>query len=331
LGNISCIDGQTGVAKNGFFRMDHLPNAPKTRTVPALRQNDGGLANTGHNARLSPLVGLDMRKPRGGNMDRGHSTSTDVEVTIFVPCYNEAENIHSTLDKIVASCTKAGCSYEIIVIDDASQDATSDVVRAYRKRYKHIPLRLVVNPLNRGLAHNFIEAALMGCGKYYRIVCGDDVEPISTQAAILSMRGKADLVLPYPLHVANKTRFRRALSWAYTRLVNIATGCHLRYWNGCALLLRADVVRYRLAPYGFGFQARIIADLLRMGRCYVEIGCTYKERQHGHSRALTCGNFVSVARTLLAILLARLIAPKHNNSPPSESGCGTSIEHRVAS
>jgi glycosyltransferase involved in cell wall biosynthesis len=264
-------------------------------------------------------------------MDRGPFTSDEVEVTLFVPCYNEAENIASTLDKIVASCTLVGCSYEIIVIDDASKDGTPDVVRSYHRRHRLVPLRLVVNPANRGLAHNFTEAARLGCGRYYRLVCGDDVEPIATQVAILSKRGQADIVLPYPLHVANKTRFRRALSWTYTRLANLASGHHLPYWNGCPLLLRTDVISHQLAAYGFGFQARQLADLLRQGRSYVPVGCTYNERQHGRSRAVTYKNFVSVGRTLLAILSARLPGNKTRAMPRTELPRTAAPKERVAS
>lgn len=46
----------------------------------------------------------------------------EIDLTLFVACYNEAENIVATLDAVVAACREVGCTYEIVIIDDASRD-----------------------------------------------------------------------------------------------------------------------------------------------------------------------------------------------------------------
>ena len=47
-----------------------------------------------------------------------------VEISILVPVMNEAGNIHPLIDEICA--TFVGRHFEIIYIDDASNDATTD-------------------------------------------------------------------------------------------------------------------------------------------------------------------------------------------------------------
>jgi hypothetical protein len=44
-----------------------------------------------------------------------------VDLTLFLACYNEAENIVGTLETVVETMAEIGRSYELIVIDDASR------------------------------------------------------------------------------------------------------------------------------------------------------------------------------------------------------------------
>ncbi len=234
-----------------------------------------------------------------------------VDVTLFVPCYNEAENITGTLETIKAALAVVKCRAEVLVIDDGSKDGSADKVRQFQTSHPDLNVRLIVNPINRGLANNYREAARIGQGRFIRIVCGDNVEPVETQIAILSRLGHADMVIPYPLHVQNKTLARRLLSSTYTRIINLLSGFGLQYWNGCALLPRQDVLRYFPATGGFGFQAGLVSHLLCVGRTYVEVGCRYVERSAGTSKACTLKNLRSVTHVAGRIVLRRVARAFH--------------------
>src|SRR6516165_4163397 len=51
-------------------------------------------------------------------------TETAPELSIVVPVYNEAENIERLYAALVDELAKVGRSYEIIVVDDGSDDGT---------------------------------------------------------------------------------------------------------------------------------------------------------------------------------------------------------------
>ncbi len=70
---------------------------------------------------------------------------SDLHVAILIPTYNEAADIHGTLDAAVAV---RGARKEIIVIDDASTDGTPDIALMYAAR----GVRLIRQPFNRGVA-----------------------------------------------------------------------------------------------------------------------------------------------------------------------------------
>ena len=47
-----------------------------------------------------------------------------------------------------------------------------------------------VNPVNKGLGQNFIEASFLGRGEYYRLICGDNVEPADALVEIFKHIGE---------------------------------------------------------------------------------------------------------------------------------------------
>jgi glycosyltransferase involved in cell wall biosynthesis len=230
----------------------------------------------------------------------------DRDITFFVACYNEEENIVATLDTLTGALAEVNCTWEIIVIDDGSKDRSAELIQRYIQEHAGLPIRLVVNRENKGLAQNYIEAAFLGRGKYYRLVCGDNAEPKETFVTLLRHLGDADMIIPYQVECRGKSRFRRDLSKMYTGLVNAISGHRIRYYNGLPIHLRFHVMRWHTNYRGFGFQADMVTRLLDEGFSYIEVPVVAQERAKGHSKALTCRNLFSVAHTLLDLFIRRV-------------------------
>lgn len=244
-------------------------------------------------------------------------------LTFVVPCYNEAPRVSSTLDHIRQACDLAELTrYEILVVDDCSNDNTSEVAEDYiAKTETGSTIQLIKNEVNKGLGRTFADTAFLGSGTYYRLVCGDDTESPETIAAIIGMLGQADVVIPvHPKSVPGKPLFRRLLSWTFTGLVNLISGYRIGYYNGCALLLRYDVMRW--SPYSYGFQADLTTRLLDEGRSYkkVFVHASHVEKSAGES-AIKMRNLLSVGHTLLEIGIRRVRRTLYPSTPivPPES------------
>jgi glycosyltransferase involved in cell wall biosynthesis len=231
----------------------------------------------------------------------------DVDLTIFVPCYNEATRIEGTLATIREAHAELPFTYEVIVVDDGSKDDTARVVESFLKGHPDFPGRLHRNARNLGLSRSFVETAFMGKGRHYRLVCGDNVEPKETMKALAGKMGEADIVLPYYPSLPGKSQTRRLISRTFTFLVNTLSGRSIRYYNGCAVYRRFHVMRWAPYNYGFGFQADLITMLLEEGADYVEMPVTgsHFEKTRGSS-PLNFRNFVSTGHTLFEILLRRI-------------------------
>lgn len=69
-------------------------------------------------------------------------------VSIFFPCYNDAQSIVLLVKTVFSVIKKYTNSYEVIVVDDASTDSSRKVLKLLAKKYKK--LRLVFHSKNLG-------------------------------------------------------------------------------------------------------------------------------------------------------------------------------------
>lgn len=234
------------------------------------------------------------------------SAVSSLDLTIFVSLYNEEACIVSTLKTVVAAMNEIRRTYEIIVIDDCSTDRSPDLVRSFIEGHPELSIILILNKVNRGLAQNFYDGARIGHGEWYRLVCGDDVEPVEALVTIFKHIGEAEIVIPYQVECPGKTFFRVFLSLAFTAVVNLISGHHIKYYNGLAVHRRYNVQRWPISHRGFGFQADLITRLLDEGVSFVQVPVKTHERQFGKSTALTVKNLWSVSHTLVDVLIRRI-------------------------
>jgi glycosyltransferase involved in cell wall biosynthesis len=229
-----------------------------------------------------------------------------LDLTLYVSCYNEAPYIAETLDIITDVAERAGLRYEIIVIDDGSTDDSREIVAKYIQDHPTKLILLRANKANKGLAQNYIDGAFLGRGKYYRLICGDHAETPDSTMAVFQAIGRADMIIPYHTSHPGKNFRRRLISSTFTSLINIITGNRLRYYNGLAVHLRRNVLRWHSDSRGFGFQADTLCRLLDLGFDYEEVPTMGIERREGKSNAFTLRNLLSVMHTILEIAIRRL-------------------------
>lgn len=89
-------------------------------------------------------------------------------VSIITSVYNSAEYISEMLDSILAQSYP---DWELIIIDDASTDATWDIIM----QYKDARIISVKNEKNLGLTVNLNKALSMAKGEYIIRIDGDDI------------------------------------------------------------------------------------------------------------------------------------------------------------
>jgi glycosyltransferase involved in cell wall biosynthesis len=226
------------------------------------------------------------------------------KMSFIVTCYNEEKNVIGAIEKVHSAANQLGLSHEILVFDDASKDATAAVVMDFMKRHPEVPVQLHQNKKNKGVAYNFVEGAFQGKGEHCRLICGDNIEPLETHITLLKEIGKADIIVPYYRVIVGRTWLRHLISGGFTRVVNFISGFSVKYYNGCPVFKRQDVMRWHVEATGLGYQAELIIRLLRQGKSYQEISVDGFDREGSVSFRLR--NILSVCHSLLKISLSRL-------------------------
>ena len=88
---------------------------------------------------------------------------TSLDLSVIIPAFNEESLIVSTLDCLHSYLSARPQSFEILVVDDGSQDKTVEFVRQLQKRHER--LRLLSNPYNRGKGFSIQRGVLESRGQ----------------------------------------------------------------------------------------------------------------------------------------------------------------------
>src|SRR5579871_3123197 len=73
------------------------------------------------------------------------------ELTILMPCLNEAETIERCIDKARSFLARSGIEGEVLVADNGSTDGSQDIARAHGARVVDVPLRGYGSALSAGI------------------------------------------------------------------------------------------------------------------------------------------------------------------------------------
>jgi hypothetical protein len=119
---------------------------------------------------------------------RGQVAAGELELSIVLPCLNEAETLAVCLGKAFASLKQLGIRGEVLVADNGSTDGSQDIARAHGARVVEVPRRGYGAALRGG-----IEAAH---GRYVLMADADDSYALDDIGAFVDgLRGGADLVM----------------------------------------------------------------------------------------------------------------------------------------
>jgi hypothetical protein len=111
-----------------------------------------------------------------------------VELTVVLPCLNEAETLKICIDKARASIAELGVAGEIVIADNGSEDGSQDIARAAGARVVDVPIRGYGAALQAG-----IESAH---GEFVIMADADDSYALEDLGPFLqSLREGADLVM----------------------------------------------------------------------------------------------------------------------------------------
>jgi glycosyltransferase involved in cell wall biosynthesis len=73
------------------------------------------------------------------------------EISVVIPCLNEAKTIAACVDKALEAFKRAGIRGEVVVADNGSTDGSADIATAHGARVVRVPLKGYGSALRRGM------------------------------------------------------------------------------------------------------------------------------------------------------------------------------------
>jgi dolichyl-phosphate beta-glucosyltransferase len=200
------------------------------------------------------------------------------EISIIIPAFNEALRLPATLERVQHFLDSSGLSAEVIVVDDGSRDATTEVVRQRAAAWPQ--LQLVTSPRNTGKGAA-VQLGMAQARGRYRIFSDadlsvpiDDLEkllrPLRSGAGVaIASRGLKDSQVE--LH---QPWYRETMGKIFNRLVRVFVlgGVHDTQCGFKAFTAEvADRVFPALQTRGFGFDVEVLYRTQRAGYQIVEV------------------------------------------------------------
>ena len=171
-------------------------------------------------------------------------------ISVVIPVYNEQQSISSVLDEVKAVLDDKNVDYEIIVVDDGSNDNTAQVVQDKGTA------NLVHHPHNRGYGASLKTGISRSSGDVILIMDGDGTYRAKYIPELLDQMGEYDTVVG--ARTGTNVRIplsRRPAKWFLSKLANYLAGVKIPDINsGMRVFKRADIERFvSILPPGFSF------------------------------------------------------------------------------
>jgi dolichyl-phosphate beta-glucosyltransferase len=97
---------------------------------------------------------------------------TSPELSIIIPAYNEEALIVNTLEGLTTYLSARPETYEIIVVDDGSQDQTSSCIQDWQKNNR-VDLHLLINEKNMGKGFSIRRGVMESRGTFIIFIDAD--------------------------------------------------------------------------------------------------------------------------------------------------------------
>lgn len=213
-------------------------------------------------------------------------SSTNPDLSIIIPSYNEELRLPATLERIAAYIQTCGRETEVLVVDDGSKDRTAAVAETFRGK---IPsLRVVSNGVNRGKGYSVRHGIQEARGRVALFTDADLSAPIEEASKLIDALETNDVsigsrAMDRSLISVHESPFREFAGIIFNKIVRLIlwlpfvdTQCGFKAFrrDRCGILFEQQTIER------FGFDPELLYLARHHGLRAVEIPVRW-----GHSPA----------------------------------------------
>lgn len=216
-----------------------------------------------------------------------------IDLSVVVPAYDEEKRLPPYLESILAYLASTTLSYEIIVVDDGSSDATASVVQRYLETNPAV--KLLRLPQNRGKGFAVRSGMLQASGALRLFTDADGATPITELESLLqAVSSGGDVAIGSRVvsdgrHTVRAHLHRRVMGYVFRSLVNSLLLSRIRDTQCGFKLFTARAANHAFALQridDFGFDVEILFILSRNGYRVAEVPVNWNDQKGSKVRLL---------------------------------------------
>jgi glycosyltransferase involved in cell wall biosynthesis len=232
-------------------------------------------------------------------------------LSIFFPAYNDGGTIPSMVLLAQIAARAITDDYEIIVVNDGSQDHTAQVLAELEKMVPH--LKSIHHPQNRGYGAALRTGFAAATKEWIFYTDGDaQYNPLELPTLVAALREGVDVVNGYKIH-RNDPLIRLILGNIYNLGVKIAFDLRLKDIDCDYRLMRRaifDVIQ--LESNTGSICVEMIKKIQDAGYRFAEVPVSHYNRQYGTSQFFNWRRLLRTGQQLLILWWKLVLKMKFN-------------------
>ena len=241
---------------------------------------------------------------------------TSSSLSIVMPAYNEEQNIEGALEEACEVAASVTPAWEVIVVDDGSQDTTAQRVTRISRQQARV--RLISFPENRGYGVALRAGFHAAHGDLIFYTDSDRQFDLSELRFFLPVMERTDVAIGFRVYRYDPV-LRCLLSWVYNRLVSAVFRARVRDVDCSFKLFRREVLEaIDLETTDFFIDTEMVAKARKWNFRILQKGVKHYPRRAGESSIRASHIFSTlrtVARMWLRIYVPALVGRRERIEP----------------
>jgi glycosyltransferase involved in cell wall biosynthesis len=202
-----------------------------------------------------------------------------VSISVFLPCYNEQDNVARTVQQALAVLENLKADFEVIIVNDGSCDTTAQIADEIADRNSKV--KVVHHPNNLGYGAALQSGFKAATKELVFYTDGDGQFDINEMPPLLPLMAQFDIVSCYRLNRQDPV-VRKINAWCWTKLVCLLFGMKIRDIDCAFKLYKRQIFdNIELSSTGALIDAEIMARATRKGYSVTQKGVHHYPRTAG--------------------------------------------------
>lgn len=219
-------------------------------------------------------------------------------VSVVIPAFNEEANLRSTVAVVGGKLAELDTTFEIIIVNDGSTDATRDIAEEIVAADKRV--RLINHPQNRGPGSGVFTGIGAAKGEFVIFIPADLALDIDELYKYIDASRQCDLVVGIRSDRRDYSLFRKFVSITNILLIRFLFGMKERQFNYIHMYRRTMLERMNIESRGVFITAEIMIRARDRGYRLTEVDITYVPRAAGKATCGRAGTILGTVRDLFA-------------------------------